>query len=387
MTTKEEPTIVSIQELDDTEQRTHQKEANGQNMLAMARDAGIEMTENNQDPGQYRGVCPFHNPPIATFAIYVQNGRFNCIYCHQTGGIASLAANLWKVSTNDALRGLRHLRNKPSGHRPRPRNTPANPNSAVINRLMVHFNRDMAINHHAANICARLALNPTKLADEKIGWCWPGRPMDELLRQNITKQELQTSDLLTLGENGSWTTTMPSGFVIPDLDRNRLATNLIGYDTFRGEAYFPSRRRPATIGAERLPNQPAVVHVVSNLLVYLKALELGLATILTCDNRAIKQASQAIDEKKPQAISFYIGNRRAADQLAENINAPTLEPDEALSYFQHMLPRRIKDLTKRPKPNNQEKNDGHPRKAVPHRTRQRAAADQRRPSSVTQNSS
>ena len=365
MSPKDDAKIISINDLKAAEQRDQQNRSNGIAMLSMARDADITMNESDLETGQSRGNCPFHNPPTPTFAINVNSGRFHCIYCRRAGGIAAMAAHLWKVSTNDALRNLRHLSEAPPGRRPTPKLTPANPNSAVINRLMVHFNRDMALNPHAANICARLGLNPTKLADHDIGWCWPGRSMDHLLEQEITLGELENSDLLNTDENGVWTTTMPSGFVIPDLDRNRLATNVIGYDTFRGEAFFPSRRRPESVGADRLPNQAEHIHVTNEPLLYLKALELDLTAVLTCNHRTIRQAAQDISANHPHAVSLYISSKHAVGQFLDVVNTPSAKPDEALSRFQYMLPRRIANLTGRTRLRKQEKNDDDARKAVP----------------------
>ena len=364
MDPKDDAKIVSIGELKAAEQRDQQNRSNGMAMLSMIRDAGVTMKESDLETEQHRGNCPFHAHPTPTFAINVNSGRFHCIYCHRAGGIAAMAAHLWKVSTNDALRTLRRLGEAPPGQRPMPQVTPANPNSAVINRLMVHFNRDMALNPRAANICARLGFNPTKLADQDMGWCWPGRSMDHLLEQDITLSELENSDLLTTDENGVWTTTMPSGFVIPDLDRNRLATNVIGYDTYRGEAFFPSRRRPDTVGADRLPNQAEQIHVTNEPLLYLKALELNLTAVLTCNHRTIHQTAREISAKHPHAVSLYISSERAAGEFLDVVNAPSAEPDEALSRFRHMLPRRIANLKGRTRLRKQEKNDGDAGQAI-----------------------
>ena len=316
-------------------------------MMSMAESAGIHLQEYEAEPGQFRGNCPFHQPAIQTFAINVIKARFHCIYCRRAGGASVLAAQLWKVSTSDAAHILSQLTGPVPGQRPKPSEPTSNPNSAVVNRLMTYFNRDMAINKHAANICNRLGLDPHKLADQEMGWCWPGRPLDDLLNQDLIPEELETSNLMAKTHEGNWVTSVPGGFVIPDLDHNKVASRLLGYDPSEEKWYYPSNEQPAILGVRRLFRQQEVIHLTDEPLVYLKAVEIGIPTALICDQHQLEQAAKVVASKEPHSIAIYstnsqaIGNTFALDQIPEG------QSDETLSRFSYMAPRRSWNLRSR----------------------------------------
>ena len=315
-----------------------------QTMLSMARSAGIELKENPDYPGELRGNCPFHKPPVSTFAINVQKGRFHCIYCRRAGGADSLAAHLWKVSTADAHHTLQSLETPAPGRRPLPLQPPPNPNSAIANRLMTYFNRDLAINRNVAYICKSLGLVAKELANRQMGWSWPGRPMDELMEQDITAAEMPASDLLLKEEKGNWTTAMPDGLVIADLDPNGAARQLISYDDIKEKDYYPSERRPPTIGIQRLHRHEAVIHLTDDPLVYLKAVELDLPAVLTCNGEQTQRAAREILAKQPGAIALYSSYRRIAEPVLDRTGIAQAATDRKLSRFRYLLPRRMYNL-------------------------------------------
>ena len=342
-------TNMSINDEDAEIAKQSKIKAESQTMMSMAQSAGITLQEYHGEPGQFRGICPFHEPKMQTFAVNVLKGRFHCIYCRRAGGAITLAAQLWKVSTSDAAEILQATTGPIPGQRPKPAEPPSNPNSAVVNRLMVYFNHDLAINRHAANICTRLGLDSSKLANQGMGWCWPGRPMDELLNQRLTPEELTTSDLMAINEEGSWVTTVPGGFVIPDLDHNKIASRLIAYDAAEEQWHFPSNQPPAIIGLRRLFHHEEVIHLTDQPLVYLKAVEIGTPTALICDHQQLERAARAVNNKAPSSLAIYSEESELLRNTVGLAEIPEAEPTEALSRFNHMTPRRTWNLRSRPR--------------------------------------
>ena len=345
-----EPSIPHMSENAEADQVTKQSKIKAESdaMMSMAQSAGINLQEHPGEPGQFRGMCPFHEPQIQTFAVNVLKGRFHCIYCRRAGGATTLASQLWKVSTSDAAQIMQAITGPAPGQRPKPTKPPSNPNSAVVNRLMVYFNHDLAINRHAANICARLGLDSSKLANQDMGWCWPGRPLDELLNQHLILEELTTSDLMEKNQDDNWITSVPGGFVIPDLDNNKIASRLIGYDAAEDQWYFPSNQPPAIIGIRRLFLHEEVIHLTDQPLVYLKAVEIGIPTALICDYQQLTRAARAINNKAPSSMAIYSTDSEHLWNIDALAEIPRAEPNEALSRFNHMTPRRTWNLRSRP---------------------------------------
>ena len=340
-------TYLSETEDDNRERLDHQRFSDIDGMTAMLASAGIELAPDPRNPSRLRGNCPFHEPPIDTLSVDTAMERFSCVYCHRHGSLVVLAANLWKVSCDDAAKTLRDLEDSPTARRPTPATTPDNPNSAVINRLMRYFNHDLAINVTARNICQRLSLHAQKLANQNLGWCWPGQPMDPLMEQDVTPEEMQESNLLKRDDSGKWVTALPGGFVIPDLDRNRIASSLMGFNTRQGQPYFPVETRHPTLGVLRIPHATSLVHVVSHPLTYLKAIELELNAVLVCDTKQVGRVTSTIAGRTPENVAICAPMPETYEAEFAKFGIETTPPDERLTEYRSLLPRRVQGLRNR----------------------------------------